>query len=278
VWVYPQGKMKQPKLLAIDLGHNTPPDTGAVGFLKEDECTRKVLKELILLLDEGEHPYILVKPEKATSVNNSLNQRCYAANMSGADLFISLHCNAFNEQAHGTEIFLSNLDQNKVVYHQAKRILNNLCNSLGTWNRGLKAGNLAVLRGTKMPAMLIEFCFIDNKKDCEKFNVKKAAESIFTALYQPELLTERNEKMSFTPPNIADLTVLNDTLLKPSTEQSRRMPSEDKAKLVPLIKGTKLKVDLLCDEEGHFEIEVIDGTLDGKTGYVFSKDVNLSPK
>jgi N-acetylmuramoyl-L-alanine amidase len=269
--------MKQPKLLAIDLGHNASPDTGAVGILKEDECTREVVKELIKLLEEGEHPYILVKPDKATSVNNSLNQRCYVANMSGADLFISLHCNAFNGQAHGTEIFLSNLDQSRPVYQQAKRIINNLVNSLDTWNRGLKAGNLAVLRGTKMPAMLIEFCFIDNKGDCEKFNAKKAAESIFTALYQPELLAEKSKKLEFSQANIANLTVLTDTLLKPSTEQSSEMSSEEKAELIPLIKGTLLKVELLCDEEGHFEVEVMGGTLGKKIGYVFSKDVKLSP-
>jgi N-acetylmuramoyl-L-alanine amidase len=267
--------MNQPKLLAIDLGHNTSPDTGAVGILKEDECTRQVLKELIKLLEEGEHSYTLVKPDKATSVNNSLKQRCYAANMSGADLLISLHCNAFNRQAHGTEIFISSLDQNRPIYQQAKRVLDNLVNSLDTWNRGLKTGNLAMLRGTKMPAMLIEFCFIDNKSDCEKFDAKKAAESIFTALYQPELLAEKSKKIEFSQPDIANLTVLNDTLLKPSTEQSSEMSSEEKAKLIPLIKGTELKVELLCDEEGHYEIEVIGETLDKKLGYVFAKDVKL---
>lgn len=267
--------MKSPKLLAIDLGHNASPDTGAVGILKEDVCTREVVEELIKLLEEGEHMYILIKPNKVTSVNNSLNQRCYAANMSGADLFISLHCNAFNGQAHGTEIFLSNLDQNRHVYQQAKRVLNNLVNNLGTWNRGLKAGNLAVLRGTKMPAMLIEFFFVDNKKDCEKFNAKKAAESIFTALYQPELLAEKSEKIEFSHPDIGSLTVLTDTFLKPSTEQSSEISNEDRAKLIPLIKGTTLKVELLCDEEGHFEVGIIGGTLDKKIGYVFAKDVKL---
>ena len=42
--------------------------------------------------------------------------------------------------------------------------------------------NLAVLNGTKAPAILIELGFIDNESDMAKWNVDKIANSIVYAL------------------------------------------------------------------------------------------------
>ena len=89
------------------------------------------------------------------------------ANELGADIFISLHCNAFNEKANGTECLV--FAKGSYAEDLANAIQNQIISSLGTVDRGVKERpDLAVLKGTKMPAVLVEMAFIDNATDCEK--------------------------------------------------------------------------------------------------------------
>lgn len=89
------------------------------------------------------------------------------ANELDADIFISLHCNAFNQQAQGTEcLVFSKYTKSERL---AKAIQAQIISSLNTVDRGIKARtDLAVLKGTKMPAVLVEMAFIDNADDCKK--------------------------------------------------------------------------------------------------------------
>ena len=89
------------------------------------------------------------------------------ANELGADIFISLHCNAFNEKANGTECLV--FAKGSYAEDLANAIQNQIISSLGTVDRGVKERpDLAVLKGTKMPAVLVEMAFIDNADDCHK--------------------------------------------------------------------------------------------------------------
>ena len=95
------------------------------------------------------------------------------ANELDADIFISLHCNAFNEQAKGTEclVFAKGSYSSENL---AKAIQNQIVNSLNTIDRGIKERpDLAVLRGTAMTAVLVEMAFIDNAEDCHKLITKQ---------------------------------------------------------------------------------------------------------
>lgn len=89
---------------------------------------------------------------------------CGAANDWPADIFVSLHCNAANAIARGTEICVYR------VGGEAERlagcILHQIVNAVGTKNRGTKERpGLCVLRRTDMPAVLVEMAFIDNDSD-----------------------------------------------------------------------------------------------------------------
>lgn len=87
-----------------------------------------------------------------------------AANNWPADVFVSLHCNAFNGNAKGTETCVYSLYGDSAKLGQC--IQNQLVNSLGTVDRGLKERTgLAVLKATTMPAVLVEIAFIDNADD-----------------------------------------------------------------------------------------------------------------
>lgn len=89
---------------------------------------------------------------------------CYHANDWGADFFVSLHCNAFNRIANGTEVFHGG----PIARGLAGCVQDNLVNAIGTVDRGIKDGShLMVIKYTDMPAILIEIAFIDNRYDCE---------------------------------------------------------------------------------------------------------------
>lgn len=87
-----------------------------------------------------------------------------AANNWNADVFVSLHCNAFNGTAKGTETCVYSLTGEAAKLGQC--IQNQIVNSIGTVDRGLKeCSGLIVLKHTNMPAVLVEIAFIDNADD-----------------------------------------------------------------------------------------------------------------
>ena len=87
------------------------------------------------------------------------------ANADGADIFVSIHCNAANSQAQGTEVEIYQAGtQSELLAHC---IQDQIVNSLGTVDRGVKEmPQLLVLKYTDMPAVLVETAFIDNDDDC----------------------------------------------------------------------------------------------------------------
>ena len=92
------------------------------------------------------------------------------------DFIISLHCNAYNTRATGTEV---------LFYHRSKKgkkfakILNkNLVNALGLTNRGIKAKTTEdrggyLLKQTNAPCLISEPFFIDNDNDLATANEKR---------------------------------------------------------------------------------------------------------
>jgi N-acetylmuramoyl-L-alanine amidase len=90
---------------------------------------------------------------------------CRTANNSGADIFISLHCNAANGNAQGTETLIYSRSSRNSL-HLANCIQTQLIDTLDTVDRGIKErSDLCVLRNTDMPAVLVEIAFIDNDDD-----------------------------------------------------------------------------------------------------------------
>ncbi|MEY3223705.1 MAG: hypothetical protein RLZZ203_2561, partial [Cyanobacteriota bacterium] len=136
----------------IDIGHNCPPDSGANGIKSEDKLTMELGNKIIAKLESLGHTVIPCKPNSARTVNQSLGRRCEKANNNRVDFFASIHFNAFNGQANGTEVFAISDAGRKV----AQKVLDEIV-KLGFFNRGVKSGShLYVLRRTNMPGILIE--------------------------------------------------------------------------------------------------------------------------
>ena len=89
---------------------------------------------------------------------------CPEANAWPADIFVSIHCNAANAEARGTEVECYGGGAGERL---AQCIQTQIVDSLGTVDRGVKyMPQLLVLKHTDMPAVLVEMAFIDQDDDC----------------------------------------------------------------------------------------------------------------
>jgi len=173
----------------IDIGHNCPPDGGAEGIKSENKLTMEVGNKVIAKLENLGHTVIACRPNSARTVNQSLGSRCEKANNNRVDFFVSIHFNAFNGQANGTEVFAISDAGRKV----AQKVLDEIV-KLGFFNRGVKSGShLYVLRRTNMPGILIEGCFIDSAKDMQIYDGEAMANAIVAGL---------TGKVARTPPRV----------------------------------------------------------------------------
>ncbi|GKV70301.1 hypothetical protein NCCP2716_27990 [Sporosarcina sp. NCCP-2716] len=145
----------------IDPGHGAH-DPGAVGKKsKEKDNVLKVGLRLKALLEAAGHT---VKMSRSTDVFIPLSERARVANSWGADYFVSLHNNSAVSSASGFETFIHTHTQSKTAGFQAA-IHKAIASKIGIHDRGRKRANYAVLRETRMPAVLIEYAFISNLED-----------------------------------------------------------------------------------------------------------------
>ena len=139
--------------VAIDAGHPPGGATGPAG-LREDVLTLRVAREIARLLgDRGALP-VLTRDDPLPL---SLDGRLVRAEAADAHLFISLHADAPGDGRHP-----SSADFTRVQWWQplarslASAMLDSLFPSLGTTPNGFPRSNLAVLRATWFPAVLVE--------------------------------------------------------------------------------------------------------------------------
>lgn len=246
-------------LIAIDAGHGVNRDTGASGCgLQEDKLVKDLGFKLSEELASQGHTARFVRPPSARSVNESLSKRASYANQLKADYYVSLHWNAFsNPQANGAEVWI--YSSGSAAKHKANAVLNNIC-ELGYRRRGVKIGNFAVLRLTKMPAMLIECCFITNQKDVNKYNVDSFAKAIAKGILGGQYININQEKIINEP---IKLQVKFDTYLKTETEQASTLEPHQ----CLLIKSSVYDCLLVGNEEGHYLIKEIEGFVDKEKEY-----------
>lgn len=160
--------------LVLDVAHNEYPhaDTGCSGFgLTEDGISLDICRRVKPLLEFNgvgvvltrNGPYVL---NGKNSVNESLTARVGIAESEKADLFLSVHLNAFDGKATGTETYIIGTGGKAEVF--AKLIQSKVSTIFG--DRGVKVKNLYVLKYTSMPAALLEVGFLDSQIDNAKLS------------------------------------------------------------------------------------------------------------
>ncbi|KAB2376410.1 MULTISPECIES: N-acetylmuramoyl-L-alanine amidase [unclassified Bacillus (in: firmicutes)] len=158
-------------------GHNSIVQGANFGNRKEHVLDRQVKDAVAAKLRALGHTVYDDTDEVGATQSQNLNNIIRNSNSHAVDLVISFHLNASDGNGQGVEVLY--YDQKDL----AAKISAQLAKDIGWRDRGAKQRtDLAVLNGTKAPAILIELGFIDNESDMAKWNVDKIANSIVLAL------------------------------------------------------------------------------------------------
>lgn len=146
--------------IIIDPGHGGEDNGAAYGYAEEDDINLGVA---FLLRCEMEKRGAEVLMTRERDVFVSLSDRCMMANQAGADLFISIHCDAWHKETTtgiSTHVYRG---ASQVSMDIARRVQAALTARFPDHaNRGVKLAGFCVLKNTAMPAILIECEFISN--------------------------------------------------------------------------------------------------------------------
>lgn len=165
--------------IAVAGGHSKAAP-GAHGYLDEYTEDRAVASALLAELQRRGVEVTSCTNEKTTQ-GSELAEECRLANLSGADLFVAIHFNAASstEGTRGVETWFHT---GSSAQSKAVAVTNKLAQALGLPNRGAKSTTkLYVLKHTKMPAILVEVCFVDALVDANAYR-KLGAQGVACAI------------------------------------------------------------------------------------------------
>ena len=163
------GNIKNSQVILIDAGHGGS-DFGAsyLGRKEKDDTLRLALAVGNILEENG----VNVIYTRTSDVYTSPAGKAAMANASGADYFLSIHRNSspYDNQYTGVESLV--YSKNGIARTIAENI-NRELTRVGFVNQGIQERpNLAVLRRTDMPAVLVEVGFINTDKDNIRFDTQ----------------------------------------------------------------------------------------------------------
>lgn len=149
----------------LNAGHDRELDSGAINpnlSLTECELAYELTMQVKAYLERNGIAVVFGQ-------NDDLYAICDEANAADVDVFVSIHFNAFNKKASGTETLVSGTPSSILLGHC---IQSNIKAVLCLPDRGLKERpGLFVLRNTAMPAVIVEVCFIDNDYDIKRYQL-----------------------------------------------------------------------------------------------------------
>ncbi|MEG6523382.1 N-acetylmuramoyl-L-alanine amidase CwlD [Desulfotomaculum sp. 1211_IL3151] len=166
------------KIIVVDPGHGGR-DPGKIGVsgVAEKEINLEVSKRLATVLGQMGATVIMTREEDIDLSDNSttgwkskkqqdLTRRTELANGKNADLFISVHCNAYTSpREHGAQVFSQPGSEDSK--RLAECIQSEMTGILKNTTRKAKQVDYFALRKTKMPATIVEIGFITNHKEEE---------------------------------------------------------------------------------------------------------------
>ncbi|MFD1448388.1 N-acetylmuramoyl-L-alanine amidase, partial [Oceanobacillus profundus] len=149
----------------IDPGHGGQDPGGTGHGLKEKDIVLdigfRIAEEL------SRYTGVKVMLSRTKDIFLELSERTNMANNWVADYFVSLHTNAGG--GTGFETFIYNGSVSQETKNRQKDIHTYLANWLKSNNnindRGMKQANFHVVRESSMPSILLEYMFIDNKRE-----------------------------------------------------------------------------------------------------------------
>ena len=146
-------------IVVLDPGHGggEPGCVGRRGTIEKDVNLSVALRVQGILASHG----VVCLLTRSDDLDADLWDRAYFANESGAKLFVSVHCNASQRQATGTEVYYTSAQSQAL----AGAVHAELVLALARPDRGVHACRFVVTREAEMPAVLCELAFLDNEEE-----------------------------------------------------------------------------------------------------------------
>lgn len=146
------------RTVVLDAGHGgDDPGATSKGVYEKDINLAITLRVKQLLEADGELTVLLSRGE---DVFVSLADRAAYANETGADLFVSIHANALENNDSFSGIYTFYHPQKRSDQALAQTIQSAAAEASGGIDRGVRSENYAVLRETTMSAILVETGFM----------------------------------------------------------------------------------------------------------------------
>ncbi|MFL7036505.1 N-acetylmuramoyl-L-alanine amidase [Vibrio lentus] len=159
--------------IALIVGHEEKKQgaSNRNGVTEYDYNSRLAKLAAALLVTEGYEPFIVYRDGTTYS---KLPER---VNKTGADVAISLHCNAFNGQASGSETlhYVNSPSGERLAEHIQKKVVGVMelpdrglrpVDVKHVGRKGDRGGHLC--KRTSMPTVIVETFFIDNDSDLQR--------------------------------------------------------------------------------------------------------------
>lgn len=190
-------------MITISPGHWLP-GTGARDLIDEVTEARKVVNRVVEILRSNGIAVNHVEDNTSKNQQQNLNYLVTQHNKTNRKLDVSVHFNSASRTDRGLGV--------EVLYYDQKDLAANVSKAIsdvsGLINRGAKERKeLAFLRNTNKPAILIEVCFVNStvdvaiyRRDFEKICraiAEKLAEYVGRPLKLPPTVVDGNKEESF---------------------------------------------------------------------------------
>lgn len=153
-------------LVVIDPGHGGSANGATYEGVAEKDLNLSIAKQAAQLLEEAG---LTVLMTRTSDQDVGLYDRIDLANGQGADLFVSVHCNANVEHDDVTGIYTCSHSQGTNGWRLAQLLHQTMRGATGAEDFGMEERpNLAVLRTSLMPAALVECGFMSTVSELEK--------------------------------------------------------------------------------------------------------------
>ena len=165
--------------IILDAGHGGTDPGCVLGDVYEKDITLSVTLALKEKLEGIGVSVALVRSDDRTV---DLDDRCAIANASGADLFVSVHCNSFtNTSVKGFEGYYFNGDSDGK--RLAELILSAAESDPRITTRSVREETYRVLRKTALPAVLLEIGYLTNDTERAELQSREYQDAIAQAIF-----------------------------------------------------------------------------------------------
>lgn len=186
------------KVIVVDPGHGGHDSGATYGPVREKDLTLQIGTQLAKKLVAAGATVIMTR---STDVFIPLPTRCDIANRTNADFFVSCHINSSggaNAQSGGITFHHLGKDTCRLLAESIQHDIAKVSGlpNLGVWSDGrIYNSGFAVLRGTKMPGVLLELGFINHPKDRKRIITPEFQDAVTTAVVRGirDFLGDRTE-------------------------------------------------------------------------------------